>query len=71
MRHGLGHGVLQLDKDGSDLGQKLAGDLEAHVLVDDGLNEAFEALDRLVLAMSQDIIEDGFIFITLVSVVHS
>ena len=29
--------ILQLDKDGPDLGQHLAGDDQAHVLVDDGL----------------------------------
>ena len=63
--------ILQLDKDGPDLGQHLAGDDQAHVLVDDGLDEALEALDQLVLAMSQNIIEDWFIFLTLISGIHS
>ena len=58
MGQGLGHGVLQTDENGPDLGQELAGDGQAHLLIDDGLDEALETLDKLVLAVSQDIIED-------------
>ena len=31
---------------------------QAHVFIDDGLDEAPEALDKLILALSLDIIED-------------